>query len=246
MRFNRPYIRLSSPWLLPAAPALAYAVAYLDRLGEAQAHAIPADWIAVSVTDALSRTVGVVAGIVVMIGALLWAEYLGAKETGISHFFGHLIVGVGYGIMVLVLQIGWPMAITAVAVGTVMSWFGLFGVTSPRETADSESIELKRHEGYDLGESKAPAVLFLAVSAAILLLAFWSGYWRADVLRAPLVDTPAQRIVLATYGDRMVMGDIISDSDDRLTVGAVRWLIAVPSEQTSGLVAVHPTDVNWK
>lgn len=241
-----PFIRLSNPWLLTAAPALAYAVAYLDRLGEAQARAIPLDWITVSATDALSRTAGVIAGLGLMFAALSFAE--SDKHKNGTRRWHHLLVGLGLGGLVFMLRIGWTTAILAVLVGAFLSAFGWFGVGTAVSTPESRGpVEIKKRDGIDLGEIELPFLLIVALLIITLLPAWGSGYYRATQSENVLTDATGERIVLASYGDRVVLGDLTNEPGEALTVGHRRWLAVSPSEETSGLVAVDSSDtVTWR
>ena len=68
MWLERLPVPLHHPALLALAPAVGYAIAYFDRLGEALAYGIPPDYISISVTDTLSRTI-----LVVVYTALFWS-----------------------------------------------------------------------------------------------------------------------------------------------------------------------------
>lgn len=248
MKSDGHYIRLSNPWLLSAAPALAYAVAYLDRLGEAQVRAIPVDWISISVTDALSRTAGVIAGIGVMIVALMLAERTYQSEgTWWQRNSLHIAVGIGYGGLIFMLRIGPLTSLIGVVVGFLASRFKWVDVARSEPSPQRDQpVVMKQREEFDVEQMTLPLVAVPMLVVALLLSTYGGGSWRASRPTEVLVHVPSNRIVLASYGDRMVFGDLAGDSDGSMTVGDVRWLVALPSEETSGLARMMPGTISWR
>jgi len=196
---------LSSPMLITAAPVLGYAIAYLNRFGEARAYGIPLDYISLSTSDALSRTALVATSLLIIKLAQIAEGALRAKSPEWMHspistalFFAEVTV------------ILWVLTWDPIY---LLIYFGLAIALTIADFADARRRKLK---GPKVKNGKSKSVqrwwntnelraIFTIIF--ILCLAYVSGSGRAQSRENYLVLKGDERIVLLTvYGDRAVLG----------------------------------------
>ncbi len=229
------YIRLSSPWLLSVIPALAYIIAYLNRLGEAFARGIPGDWISVSLTDALSRASAVVlvVGIAIAIARTgsqwtlklpLWARRAatrGLDQLGPAILYGFILGSLP---LVLIFVVASLLLIAGTATRDFLQRESLPSVPQSRTEG---VVLLNRTEPGDFGDVQVRARLVLAAVILSLFLAPLVGWSRAIMPRTILVTLDNTQIVAASYGSTVVLADLSVEPDGSWRVGDTRSIVTL-------------------
>lgn len=248
------YIEITSPWVLSAVPALAYAIAFLSRLGEAYARGIPTDWIVVSLTDALSRTatIGLVIVVLFVSSALedSWKKRLPKwSHRAISNFADQLVP-----IALFLIIIG-SVAISA-GVLLVSAIVTLFMALQGYRKRGSHKSQPAKHEGVvvlepapepgDVSSIRIRAGVVLAVVVAALMLAPLGGWGRAVLSSKVLVSSDGERIVAASYGSSAVLADLTVRDDGRWEVGSSREFVDLTARPVMTFESTNaPLPIEW-
>lgn len=225
------YIKLSSPWVLSAVPALAYALAYVDRLGEAFARGIPSDWITVSLTDALSRTALIVLAVALMRGSQSmlsrwrqksprWAHDALANmadQSGIIVLFAVVVGDLWIAGGILLISLLWSLV-------TSIVHYRKRGKLPPN--AEPRVEDSVSEPPGDLAERQVRSIVLVALLALALISAVWGGWGRATMRRDVMVTLDGRRILAASYSGYVVLADL-SIHDGRWYVGDERTYLAV-------------------
>lgn len=237
--WTREPLSLANPVLLAGTPALGYAIAYFDRLGEAFVYEIPLDYISLSLTDALSRTSLVILSLILvhtvtrlnramLDSAPPWA---GRAINTASNFLlpSLLVFAASWRLSLFFLSIGAFWTVIDTVVGFLRRKRlkrTTAGDQQRQEPMISEEPSTRRKMALEV----SPLLLLVLVASAFVL-AFLGGNIRASAKERYLVSANDPKLVLlAVYGgDRGVIG--VLDSDMRSLTNE-RRLVSIPGEIT--------------
>lgn len=247
------YVQLSNPLLLSAVPALAYALAYLDRLGEAYARHIPLDWISVSLTDALSRTALVI--LVLTLTAAIARASTSWKQRAPQWMHESLanVAEQSTAVILFGVIIGdWRMAL-AVFLASIL-WSLGFAIRDYRKlrgrAASKQSDKTTATPGVLIGfgdngelQVKASAVIRLLVIA--IVLASYGGWARAAMQDEALITRDQDSIVAASYSGYAVLADLAITEDGEWVAGAERTITSLDGDSATFVRVRPPSRVRW-
>lgn len=245
-------IPLDQPVMLALASAVGYLIAYLDRLGEAVALGVPADYISVSTTDALSRVSVVLVALALML-ALSRLESALAKRLPDWAREPLNTLSTWLFLSGCILVLVWRVELALVVLAFGLLWATIHSAYSYLRRDKSRRVRAQtpgRDGPVILDQAQAEpaqfqmrAALLMVLALAALFFAFVGGNMRATSRESHLVSIADKHtVLLVIYDDKAVLGDL---KDDHGTLGSRRDLVTT-AQLAQGYVWTKTGPLVWE